>query len=90
MLGVDDTIRTTKLVDDMFDTLIASNLRQHEAYVELLQATAKKLSAYINDSKDDIGASEIVELLAAVAPVAPGDHSDRFTKVRVGAHALIG
>ena len=50
---------TTKLVTDVFDALIASNLQQQKAYIELLQATAKSLKDFINDTRDDIGAPEI-------------------------------
>ena len=37
---------TTKLVSDVFDSLIASNLRQTEAYVELLKQTGKTLKDF--------------------------------------------
>ncbi|GGB68593.1 hypothetical protein N798_02525 [Knoellia flava TL1] len=59
---------TTKLVSDVFDTLVASNLRQQQAFIELLQATSKSLTAYVNETKDDIGPGEIMQLLTAVAP----------------------
>lgn len=59
---------TTKLVGDTFDALIASNIRQQQAYIELLQATSKSLSAYINDTKDDITPAEIVQLFSAILP----------------------
>lgn len=97
--GVQDAIRTaanldeigfpeftTKLVSDVFDALIAANIRQQEAFVELLAATTKELKDYINDTKDDIGAPEIVQFLAAVAPPPDADlvGGDNFTKVRTG------
>jgi hypothetical protein len=59
---------TTKLVSDVFDTLVASNLRQQQAFLELLQATSKSLTAYINETKDDIGPGEIMQVLTAIAP----------------------
>jgi hypothetical protein len=59
---------TTKLVSDVFDTLVASNLRQQQAFVELLQATSKSLTAYVNETKDDIGPGEIMQVLTAIAP----------------------
>lgn len=59
---------TTKLVSDVFDSLIAANIRQQQAYIELLTETSKSLSAYINDTKDDIGPGEIMQLLSAALP----------------------
>jgi hypothetical protein len=59
---------TCKLVTDTFDALVAANIRQQQAYVELLQATSKTLTAYVNDTKDDIGPTEILQLLSAAAP----------------------
>lgn len=57
---------TTKLVSDVFDTLIASNLRQTEAYVELLKQTGKSLQAFINDTKDDIDGNMLLQFLSKV------------------------
>lgn len=59
---------TTKLVGDTFDALVASNIRQQQAYIELLTATSKSLSAYINDTKDDITPEQIVQLFSAILP----------------------
>ena len=59
---------TTKLVSDVFDTLVASNLRQQQAFIELLQATSKSLTTYVNETKDDIGPGEIMQVLTALAP----------------------
>lgn len=59
---------TTKLVSDVFDTLVASNLRQQQAFIELLQATSKTLTTYVNETKDDIGPGEIMQVLTAIAP----------------------
>lgn len=59
---------TCKLVTDTFDALMAANIRQQEAYIELLQATSKSLTVYINDTRDDVGPTEILQFLSAVAP----------------------
>ncbi len=76
---------TTKLVSDTFDALIAANLRQQQGYIELIEAVSKSLKAYINDTRDDIGPSEIMQLLgAAVPPSSPGATSEP-TKVKPGA-----
>jgi hypothetical protein len=73
---------TAKLVTDVFDALIAANIRQTEAYVDLLQAVSKSLSDYINDTKDDISGEMILQLLARVLP---DPSSETKTKVRIGA-----
>lgn len=75
---------TCKLVTDTFDALIAANIRQQQAFVELLQATSKSLSAYINDTKDDIGPTEILQLLSAAAPPENPTADSDPTKVVVG------
>jgi hypothetical protein len=73
---------TTKLITDVFDALIAANIRQTQAYIELLQAVSKSLSEYVNDTKDDISGEMILQFLAKVLP----DSEDPSgTKVRVGA-----
>ncbi len=69
---------TTKLVTDVFDSLVAANLRQVQSYSELLTATAKTLSAYINDTKDDIGGDQIMQWLATVSPELFGNDSSEL------------
>ena len=77
---------TTKLVSDVFDTLVASNLRQQQAFIELLQATSKSLTSYINETKDDIGPGEIMQVLTAIAPrnTETPTTSDSPTAITVG------
>lgn len=73
---------TTKLVSDTFDALIAANLRQQQGYIELIEAVSKSLKTYINDTKDDIGPSEIMQLLAAAVPPASPSATSEPTKVK--------
>ena len=42
---------TAKLITDTFDALVSANLRQTEAYIELVQSVAKSLKAFIDDTK---------------------------------------
>jgi hypothetical protein len=70
---------TTKLITDVFDALVSSNIRQMEAFSELLAATAKSLTDYINDTADQIDGAQILQFLAAIAP-----EGDAGTKIRVG------
>lgn len=73
---------TAKLITDVFDALIAANIRQTEAYVELLKAVSKSLSEYINDTKDDISGEMVLQLLTKLLP---DPASPTGTKVRIGA-----
>lgn len=59
---------TTKLISDVFDALIAADIRQQEAFIELVKATAKSLTSFINDTKDDIGPAELMQFLSNVLP----------------------
>lgn len=80
---------TTKLITDVFDALISANIRQTEAYVELLQQVAKSLKDYINDTQDDINGEQILQFLATVLPPANTESGDA-TKVKVGETLVAG
>jgi hypothetical protein len=80
---------TTKLVTDVFDALIASNVRQMESYTELLAAVSKELTTYINETQDEIDGEQILAFLAQVLPAADDD-GDEATKVHVGGELTSG
>ena len=67
---------TTKLITDVFDALVSSNLRQTEAYIELLQQTSKSLTSFINDTKDDISGEMLLDFLATVLPADASDEEN--------------
>lgn len=71
---------TTKLITDVFDALVSSNLRQTEAYIELLKETSKSLTEFINDTKDDISGEMILEFLARVMPVTSNTKNEVLVK----------
>jgi len=74
---------TAKLITDTFDSLVAANIRQTQSYMELLQAVAKTLGTYIEETEDDISGGEILQFLAKTLP--PGDPtSDDPSKVKIG------
>jgi hypothetical protein len=75
---------TCKLVTDVFDALVSANIRQTEAYVELLKAVSQSLSDYINNTKDDIGGEQILQFLAQVLPPDNPATADVPTKVVAG------
>lgn len=74
---------TTKLISDVFDALIAADIRQQQAFIELVEATSKTLTSFINDTKDDIGPAEVMQLLSKVLPPAKEDASAPPSKVAV-------
>jgi len=63
---------TTNLILKVFDGLVAANLSQTEAFAQLVQSLSKSLSAYVNDTKDDISGAEILKFLSTVLPKDPG------------------
>ncbi len=75
---------TTKLVSDVFDALVASDVRQQQAFVELVKETSKTLSEYINDTKDDVGPAELLPFLAKVLPPATPTSDAPPTRLAVG------
>lgn len=72
---------TAKLVTDVFDALVAANIRQTESYMELIEQVAKTLTVYINDTRDDISGAEILQFLAAILPSEDGEQP---SKIAVG------
>jgi len=72
---------TAKLITDTFDALVAANIRQTQAYLDLVTELSKTLSQFINDTKDDIGGELLLQFLARALP-DPADASG--TKARVG------
>lgn len=72
---------TAKLITDTFDAIVAANMRQTDAYIQLVQQVAKELPVYINDTHDEIGGEELVGFLAAVLPPENADAKSDPTKV---------
>jgi hypothetical protein len=73
---------TAKLITDVFHALVAANIEQTNAYVELLKDVSKSLTDYVNEAKDDISGEMILQFLARLLP----DSSDASgTKVKIGA-----
>lgn len=74
---------TAKLITDTFDALVSANMRQTEAYIELVQSVASTLASFINETSDDISGEELLQFLSKVVPADP-DSSDPQTKIKVG------
>ena len=59
---------TTDLILKVFNGLVAANLNQMEAYVQLVQDLGKSLKDYVNDTHDQIGPDQILAFLSATLP----------------------
>ncbi|MFQ4150272.1 hypothetical protein AAGW05_16555 [Arthrobacter sp. LAPM80] len=75
---------TTKLISDVFDALIAADIRQQQAFIELVEATSKTLISFINDTKDDIGPAEVMQWLSKVLPPDVQNATAPPSKVALG------
>ena len=71
---------TAKLINDVFDAIISSNLRQTESYLELVKAVSQDLTTFINNTKDSIGGDLILQFLAKIAPNPSSDAGTTITK----------
>lgn len=59
---------TTKLVTDVFNAVVSSNLSQTEAYLDMIKQTSKNLTDFVKDNIDDISGTDILNFLCKVAP----------------------
>jgi hypothetical protein len=75
---------TAKLVTDTFDALVAANVRQMEAYIDLQKNVSKDLAAFINDTKADVDGATIAGFLSNNLPDAV------VQKIGAGAAEAIG
>lgn len=75
---------TTKLIVDVFDALVSSNIRQMESYTELLTAVSKDLTTFINDTQDDIDGEQLLQFLAQVLPAGDDDDEEEASRVYEG------
>lgn len=73
---------TSTLINEVFDALIAANLRQMEAYIGLLQAAALTLTDFISRTEDDISPQEVVAFLERFGGL---ELEQRLTNEQVGA-----
>ena len=70
---------TAKLITDTFDALVSANIRQTEAYIELVTKISKTLTDFINETKDDISGQEILQYLTVIAK-DPAQESGTFAR----------
>jgi hypothetical protein len=78
---------TAKLITDTFDALVAANIRQMEAYVDLLKNVAKTMTAFINDCKGEIDGVTVAGFLSSNLPANVTDNIGKGTTVAIGGNA---
>lgn len=76
---------TAKLITDTFDALVSANLRQTQAYIELVQQISKSLTQFINETRDDINGEQLMQFLAMALPPDNPNADSQPTKVAAGA-----
>lgn len=59
---------TTQLVVDVFDGLVTQNIRQMQAYMDLVESLAKTDGVYVEQNYDDVDSSLVDSLLARAVP----------------------
>lgn len=64
---------TASLINSTFDALIKANIRQMEAYIEIVGALSHSLSDYINNTRDDITGDEVLAFLERILPAYQND-----------------
>lgn len=74
---------TAGLINATFDALIKANIRQMEAYVEIVGALGQTLSDYINNTRDDITGDEVLAFLERILPAYQSD-TNNTTHVHSG------
>ena len=65
---------TSMLIDNVFDALISANIRQTEAYIQLVEAVGQTLQNFIANTQNAISQEEITQFLAPLANVADGEN----------------
>lgn len=64
---------TAELITDTFKALIDANLRQMEAYTDLIKSVGVALTQYINNTRDDITGEQILAFLSSNLPALESD-----------------
>ena len=55
---------TASLITGVFDAITANQIKQMAAYTEMLGKVSKSLTAFVNETKDDITSGELLEFLS--------------------------
>ena len=65
---------TSMLINNVFDALISANIRQTEAYIQLVEAVGQTLQNFIANTQNAISQEEITQFLAPLANIADGEN----------------
>ena len=68
---------TSQLIGETFDALISANIRQQETYLTMVKEASKSLSDYINQTKDDISMTELIQFVSSL-PSPTAVNTPRF------------
>ncbi len=63
---------TATLINEVFEALVAANLRQMEAYVGLLQAATQSLKDFINETAGAVSPQDVATFLGRFQPLQVG------------------
>lgn len=67
---------TSTLINEVFDALVAANLRQMGAYIDLLQAAALTLRDFISQTAADVSPQEVAAFLERLGGLEEGRRVD--------------
>lgn len=75
---------TAKLITDVFGAIVSANMSQQKAYVEMVKELSKTLTEYVNDAKDSISGTDILNFLTKVAPDLSSRTGTMITETNTG------
>lgn len=61
---------TAKLITDVFNALVSANATQTESYLTLIERVSEDLTAFINNTRDDISGVQLLDFLTKLLPNA--------------------
>ena len=64
---------TSMLINNVFDALISANIRQTEAYIQLVEAVGQSLRNFVANTQNAISQDEITGFLAPLANITTGE-----------------
>lgn len=81
---------TKELITGTFDAIVGANLKQMDAYVDMVQTLAKDLSTYINETKSEVSLSEIKDLVSALPLPNAGETNTLVSAITQGYNEALG
>ena len=75
---------TASLISGVFDAITANQIKQMEAYTEMLSKTSKTLTEFVNETKDDITGGELLEFLSNTFSYVDSLDSNKVKSIQYG------